>query len=167
MHEYRKDRQQGAGIRRRKRAPVVASLLVAALPSYAGEVLFVSDSTTDSQNIPAVLSGGGVEVPHATIAGAGYVPAASANFHNVTVIRNDYTVTGGTFGQAEGSNPALVGSLPLTGYCSVFWSASGPYEPNGFAGGLGADGGLHTDEAVFTNLDSYVAAGGFVFVTGH
>jgi len=135
--------------------------------SNAGEVLFVSDSETDSANIPAVLSGGGVEEAHASIAGAAYVPAAGAGSHNVTVIRNDYSTTGGTFGLAEGSNAALAGGVALGDYCSVFWSASGPYEPSGFTGGLGADGGLHNDAAVFTNLDAYITAGGFVFVTGH
>ena len=145
---------------------VLGSLAMSA-SSYAGEVLFVSDTTTDSANIPAVLSGGGVEEAHASIAGAGYVPAAGAGFHNVTVIRDDYTPTGGTFGLAEGTNAALAGGVTLGDYCSVFWSASGPYEPNGFGGGLGADGGLHNDAIVFTNLDDYVTAGGFVLVTGH
>jgi len=154
------------GILKRYSLGLITSLLFASM-SNAGEVLFVSDSTTDSVNIPAVLSGGGVEEAHASIAGANYVPAAGAGFHNVTVIRNDYATTGGTFGLAEGGNAALAGSLVLSDYCSVFWSASGPYEPNGFTGGLGADGGLHNDAAVFTNLDAYIAAGGFVFVTGH
>jgi VCBS repeat-containing protein len=146
------------------------TLMAIALPSHAGDVLFVSDSLTDANNIPSVLSGGSVEVPHATIPGASFRPAVTASDHNVTIIRNDYTVTGGAVFAAEGTNPALAGVQPgvaLADYCSVFWSASGPHEPDVFNGGFGADGGLHTDSAVFSNLGTYVAGGGYVFVTGH
>ena len=148
-------------------ALVAASLLAAAASStQAGEVLFVSDSATDSQNIPQVLSGGAAEVLHPTIPGAGLRAGDAAGFHDVTIIRNDYLVTGGVFGLAEGTNTALA-TLPLDGYCSVVWSASGPHQPAGLSGGLGADGGLHTDPSVFANLSGYVANGGFVMVTGH
>lgn len=108
-------------------------LLVAALSisstAFAGDVLFVSDSETDAKNIPDVLSGGTTEVPHASIPGAGFRPAFDDTFHDVTIIRDDYEVTGGTFGEAEGTNPTLTGDL--SNYCSVFWSASGPHEPLG------------------------------------
>lgn len=144
----------------------VAALFISA-PTIGGEILFVSDSVTDAENIPAILSGGTEE--QTLPSGAGFRPALDDNFHNVTIIRNDYVVKDGEFefGLAEGSNTALAGDL--SGYCSVFWSASGPHEPDGLAPGtgLGADGGLHTDPAVFANLDSYVQSGGFVFVTGH
>ena len=145
---------------------VVAALFIST-PTIAGEVLFVSDSVTDAENIPAVLSGNPTEVPHPSIAGAGYRPAFDGTFHNVTIIRNDYQVTGGSFGLAEGTNQKLEGDL--SGYCSVFWSASGPHEPLGLqpGTGLGADGGLHTDADVFTNIMNYVQTGGFVFVTGN
>ena len=142
---------------------VAASFISA--PTIAGDVLFVSDSVTDAENIPAVLSGGTAEVPLSP--GVGFRPALDGTFHNVTIIRNDYQVEGGTFGLAEGTNPTLAGDLG--GYCAVFWSASGPHEPLGLppGTGLGADGGLHTDAAAFANLTNYVQAGGFVFVTGH
>jgi hypothetical protein len=152
-------------------AAVAIALLTFAAPIQAGDVLFVSDSKTDSDNIPEVLSGGSAEEDHPTVPGARFRPAATAADHDVTIIRDDYVVTGGTFGQAEGTNPTLdrqnadIGALE--GYCSVVWSASGPHEPDGFSGGLGADGGLHTDPNVFTSLGAYVQAGGFVFVTGH
>jgi len=151
---------------------VATTLLAIAVPSHAGDVLFVSDSLTDANNIPAVLSGGSAEVAHTTIAGAFFRPAATANDHNVTIIRNDYTVSGGVQFLAEGTNPALAGVQPgvtLADYCSVFWSASGPHEPDLFNGGLGADGGLHNDPAVFGNLGlgGYIEVGGYVFVTGH
>ncbi len=131
-----------------------AALLASATAALAGEILFVSDTTTDSQNIPAVLTADG---------------------HNVTVITGDYMVTGGPFGLAEGTNTALK-TMDLGNYCSIFWSASGPHEPDGFGDsaampprlpGHGADGGIHNDPAVFTDLSNYVDAGGFVFITGH
>jgi len=149
------------------------TLFASAAPVYAGDVLFVSDSLTDAENIPYVLSGGSTEVVHpdSSLAalGARFRPAANpAVHHDVTIFRNDYDVTGGTFGLAEGTNKILThADLPLANFCSVFWSASGPHEPDVFGGGLGADGGLHTDTSVFTRLNSYVDAGGFVFVTGH
>jgi hypothetical protein len=146
------------------------ALLVITSTALAGDILFVSDSTTDSENIPLVLSGGSPEVAHLSIPDAGYRPAATVNDHNVTIIRNDFTVTGGAFGVAEGTNMALAGAVPgveLAEYCSVFWSASGPHEPDPFAGGIGADGGIHNDPAVFASLEAYVATGGFVLVTGH
>jgi len=150
---------------------VAITILAIATPSHAGEVLFVSDSLTDANNIPAVLSGGSTEEPHATIAGAFFRPSAGGPAdHNVTIIKNDYSVTGGAVFLAEGTNPSLAGLQPdvtLAGYCSVFWSASGPHDPNTFDGGLGADGGLHTNPAVFASLERYVADGGYVFVTGH
>jgi len=149
------------------------ALFTVASPVQAGDVLFVSDSLTDAINIPDVLSGGGVERDHddPVLAGLGvrFRPAVG-NGHDVTIIRNDYTKTGGVVFLAEGTNPALKGAQPgvaLADYCSVFWSASGPHEPDLFGGGLGADGGLHTDAGVFTSLDTYVAGGGYVFVTGH
>lgn len=93
------------------RLPIFPLLVVAALSisttAVADDILFVSDSETDAENIPDALSG-----------------------YNVTVIRNDYEVTGGTFGAAEGTNPTLKGDL--SGYCAVYWSASGPHEPLGF-----------------------------------
>jgi len=127
------------------RTMMALALVTAATSGHAGDILFVSDTTTDSQNIPSVLTTGG---------------------HNVTVIVNDYMVTGGTFGLAEGTNTALA-NTDLGIYCAVFWSASGPHEPDGFNGGLGADGGLHNAPTVFANLNTYVGSGGFVFVTGH
>lgn len=149
---------------------IAVTILFGPEPIRAGDVLFVSDSATDSQNIPFVLSGGTAEVAHPSIPGARYRQAGSASDHNVTIIRNDYVVTGGTFGMAEGTNLVLAGLVPevtLADYCSVFWSASGPHEPNGLDSDLGADGGLHNDPEVFTSLDAYVGAGGFVFVSGH
>jgi len=149
---------------------VAAALLAVATPSLAGDVLFVSDSLTDANNIPTVLSGGSAEIAHPVIADATFRPAATANDHDVTIIRNDYTVTGGPVFLAEGSNPALAGlraGVTLADYCSVFWSASGPHEPDLFNGGHGADGGLHNDAAVFMSLDAYMVSGGYVFVTGH
>jgi hypothetical protein len=149
---------------------VAVALLAITTPSLAGDVLFVSDSLTDANNIPTVLSGGSAEVAHPVIAGATFRPAATANDHDVTIIRNDYTVMGGTVFLAEGSNPALAGlqaGVSLADYCSVFWSASGPHEPDVFNGGFGADGGLHNDTAVFNELNAYVLNGGYVFVTGH
>lgn len=147
------------------------ALVLAAAPAFAGEILFVSDTTTDATNLPAVLSGGSAEVAHATIAGARFRPAASAAFHDVTIVRNDFVITGGVVGLAEGTNPALAGGMPgvtLADYCAIYWSASGPHEPDTLVGaGLGADGGLHTDAAVFSSLSAFVAAGGWVFVTGH
>ncbi len=151
-------------------------LLALSVPALAGDILFVSDSTTDSQNIPAVLSGGAGETAHpdATIAAAGgtYRPAATADDHDVTIFRFDYVKTGGgPFPMpAQGTNPTLAGlttGVTLSDYCAIYWSAAGPHEPDLFGGGLGTDGGLHTDAAVFTSLLNYVAAGGYVFVTGH
>jgi VCBS repeat-containing protein len=162
-------RSSGCHPRADLRALVLSAFLVTlAAPSWAGKVLFVSDSSTDSENIPFVLSGSGAaaEIDDPDISGARFRPAAGPGLHDVTIIRDDYTVTGGSFGLAEGANPQLA-NLPLGGFCSVFWSASGPHQPDGLGGGLGADGGLHTDPTVFANLNTYVAAGGFVFVTGH
>jgi hypothetical protein len=127
----------------RTRQSIYPLLLVAAFSfptitiaqdNNADDVLFVSDSVTDAINIPFVLSGESDEVDHPTIPGAKYRPAADAAnadpiYHNVTIIRNDYAVTGGSFGEAEGTNLALLGDL--FPYCSVFWSASGPHEPLG------------------------------------
>jgi hypothetical protein len=147
-----------------------AALLTVASPAQAGDVLFVSDTLTDAINIPIALSGNILEVPHPTIGGASFREAVSPDFHDVTIIRNDYVVTNPVQFAAEGTNLALAGLAPgvaLADYCSIFWSASGPHEPDLFAGGVGADGGLHTDAAVFTLLDTYVAGGGYVFVTGH
>ena len=150
---------------------VAMTLLVVAAPVHAGDVLFVSDSLTDADNIPFVLSGGSGEAPHATIAGAFFRPSAGGpDDHDVTIIKNDYSITGGVVFLAEGTNPALAGvaaGVALADYCAVFWSASGPHEPDVFSGGFGADGGLHNDAAVFTSLDAYVASGGYVLVTGH
>jgi hypothetical protein len=119
----------------RPRHSIIPLLFVAALSisttASAEEILFVSDSETDAINIPAVLSG---DAPEEDL-----VPPVNnvkfrdgdegAGFHNVTIIRNDYAVTGGAFGEAEGTNMALIGNL--FPYCSVFWSASGPHEPLG------------------------------------
>lgn len=148
-------------------AVVAMALFTVASPAQAGDVLFVSDTLTDANNIPFVLSGGSAEVAHGSIAGAFFRQAATANDHDVTIIKNDYVVTNPVQFAAEGTNPALAGDVTLSDYCAVFWSASGPHEPDLFAGGVGADGGLHTDPAVFTSLDAYVGGGGYVFVTGH
>jgi len=161
-------------------ALIAIAMLTAAAPVRAGDVLFVSDSLTDAANIPAVLSGGGVLGPHPTIAGAMLQQAANPGAdHNVTIITNDYMITGGVVFLAEGTNPALAGvaaDVTLNDYCSIFWSASGPHEPDTLGdpfgmppvpGGLGADGGLHNDADVFSSLDGYVTGGGYVFVTGH
>ena len=127
----------------RPRHAIISLLLVAALSisttAIAGEILFVSDSETDAINIPAVLSGNAPEVdlgdPDDNVTFRDGDEAAG--FHNVTIIRNDYAVTGGAFGEAEGTNLALLSELfpALPGdpfpYCSVFWSASGPHEPLG------------------------------------
>ena len=64
--------------------------------------------------------------------------------HTVTTVLNDYSV---------GNNPALSGDL--SAYDAVFWSATGS-----------GDGGTH-NASTFTNLSSYVSAGGRVFVTGY
>jgi hypothetical protein len=166
--------QEGQAMRRAYVA--ISVVLVLSLsgssPALAGSMLYVSDTLTDLANIPTVLSGGSGEVAHGTIVGAKFRPAASSNDHDVTIIPFDYTVTGGgPFPTpAEGSNAALAGLMPgvtLSDYDAVYWSASGPHEPDLFGGGLGTDGGHHTDPAVFTSLSSYVAGGGFVFVTGH
>ena len=117
----------------RLRQPMLPLLVIAALSiptvALAGDVLFVSDSETDAENIPDVLSGGAPEMDHPSITGAKIREGGTAGFHDVTIIRNDYQVTGGVFGMAEGTNPTLAGDL--AGYCSVFWSASGPHEPLG------------------------------------
>ncbi len=155
---------------------LTALFLLASAPASAGSILYVSDSITDALTIPDVLSGGSAEVahPNATIAAAGgtFRPASSSERHDVTVIRNDYVTTGGgPFpSPAEGTNPTLAGltgGVSLSNYDAIFWSASGPHDPDLFSGGLGTDGGLHSDASVFTSLSSYVASGGWVFVTGH
>jgi len=92
--------------------------------AMAANVLFVSDSTSDSTNIPSVLTGDG---------------------HTVTVVTNDY---------ASDTNPTLQGSLAAYGL--VVWSATGT-----------GSGGEHSTAAVFSNLSSYVSAGGYVLVTGY
>jgi MYXO-CTERM domain-containing protein len=66
--------------------------------------------------------------------------------HTVTVVLNDYNVT-------SDDNPTLRGDL--SGYDLVVWSASG----NG-------EGGVHI-ASVMANLEAYVTAGGYVYVTGH
>jgi len=151
---------------------VLGLSLFVGTPALAGSMLYISDTLTDVKNIPSVLSGGAAEVPHGTVAGAAFRPAASGDFHDVTIVSFDYLKTGGgPFpAPAEGTNPSLAGVAPgvtLSDYDAVYWSASGPHEPDLFGGGLGTDGGLHSDAAVFTSLSSYVAGGGWVFVTGH
>jgi len=149
---------------------VLGLTLSASSPALAGSLLYVSDTLTDLANIPSVLSGGSAEVAHGTIAGATFRPAASGDFHDVTIVAFDFLVTNPVQFAAEGTNPTLAGLTPgvtLADYDAVYWSASGPHEPDLFSGGVGTDGGLHTDPAVFTSLSSYVAGGGYVFVTGH
>lgn len=151
---------------------VLGLALLAAGPASAGSILYVSDTATDALSIPGVLSGGSAEVAHPLVAGAGFRPSAGAGFNDVTIMRFDYVVTsGGPFpAPAEGTNPTLEGLTPgvtLSDYDAVYWSASGPHEPDLFGGGLGTDGGLHTDAGVFSSLGAYVASGGWVFVTGH
>ena len=65
--------------------------------------------------------------------------------HTVTVVTNDY---------AGDTNPTLQGSLAAYGL--VVWSATGT-----------GSGSVHTTAAVFSNLASYVSAGGYVLVTGY
>ena len=66
--------------------------------------------------------------------------ALTSDGHTVTTITNDFTGT---------TNTRL--AMPLDAFDAVFWSAQGRG---------------HTDPALFTNLTSYVSAGGRVFVTG-
>ena len=78
-------------------------------------------------------------------ADTGIVTALMADGHDVTMRSPDFS---------GGSNAALLEDLGA--YDAVFWSASGS-----------GSGDAHTDAAVFTNLTSYVMAGGRVFVTGY
>ncbi|HJL16572.1 MAG TPA: MYXO-CTERM sorting domain-containing protein [Sandaracinaceae bacterium LLY-WYZ-13_1] len=71
--------------------------------------------------------------------------ALMADGHTVTSVTSDFS---------GGTNTML--GMPLDSYDAVYWSADGP--------GYGAS---HTDPDVFTNLTSYVSAGGRVFVTGY
>ena len=126
-----------AQFRETPRHSILPLLIVAALSissqASAGDILFVSDSETDAINIPAVLSGqdpNTAEVPcDPAVLNATCRDGTAAGFHKVVIIRDDYQVEGGVFGEAEGTNPTLAGDL--FGYCSVFWSASGPHQPLG------------------------------------
>jgi hypothetical protein len=69
--------------------------------------------------------------------------ALAADGHTVTTVLNDYAA----------GNATLLGSLG--GYDLVYWSATG-----------GGSGDVHSS-TVITNLESYVSAGGCVFVTGY
>ncbi|MEX2367225.1 MAG: calcium-binding protein, partial [Pseudohongiellaceae bacterium] len=72
-----------------------------------------------------------------------------------TVLANEgHTVTSVLDAYSGGTVPALQGDL--SAYDAIFWSASG-----------NAYGDLHTDAAMFTNLQDYVTNGGRVFVTGY
>lgn len=102
---------------------LAAGLLLGTSQAFAGAILFVADSTGNT-NIPGVLASDG---------------------HTVTSLTNQFT---------GGTTTALLGDL--TSYDAVFWSASG--------GGFGS---VHTDTGLFTNLSSYVNAGGRVLVTGY
>ncbi len=126
---------------------VIAAALTIPTLAPAGDILFVSDSVTDAENIPEVLSGGAIENPHPMIMGAGQRLGAPP-FHNVTVVRNDFSVTGGSFGAAEGTNTTLLGDL--SGYCAVYWSASGPHEPLGLTAERLGNGSFEDTEGTHT-----------------
>jgi len=144
-----------AQFRETPRLSILPLLIVAALsissPASAGEILFVSDSETDALNIPAVLSGQDPSI--AEIACDPAVPNATCRdggaggFHKVVIIRDDYQVEGGIFGEAEGTNPALTGDL--FGYCSVFWSASGPHQPLGLFPDRAANGSFEDIDGLY------------------
>jgi hypothetical protein len=111
---------------------VAVAMLAPALSASAGEILFVSDSLTDANNIPQVLSGNSVENDNGdgTFSRIAFGPGD----HDVTIIKNDYMATGGDAFAAEGTNPTLTGTagIDLGDYCAVFWSASGPHQPDTF-----------------------------------
>jgi hypothetical protein len=101
-----------------------AALQAGATSALAANVLFVSDSETDS-NIPAVLQADG---------------------HTVTTVLNDYD-------DMTGENTALQASL--AGYDVVVWSSTGE------------GSGDEVSATTAANLESYVNAGGRLFVTGY